>query len=80
MLRIAVQSKGRLYEDTMALLAEADIRINSTKRTLLVTSPDFPLEVLYLRDDDIPQSVATGVADIGWSARTNSWNVARMPR
>ena len=65
MLRIAVQSKGRLYEDTMALLAEADIRINSTKRTLLVTSPDFPLEVLYLRDDDIPQSVATGVADIG---------------
>ena len=65
MLRIAVQSKGRLYEDTMALLAEADIRIISTKRTLLVTSPDFPLEVLYLRDDDIPQSVATGVADIG---------------
>ena len=65
MLRIAVQSKGRLYEDTMALLDEADIRINSTKRTLLVTSPDFPLEVLYLRDDDIPQSVATGVADIG---------------
>ena len=65
MLRIAVQSKGRLYEDTMALLAEADIRINSSKRTLLVTSPDFPLEVLYLRDDDIPQSVATGVADIG---------------
>jgi ATP phosphoribosyltransferase len=49
----------------MALLAEADIRINSSKRTLLVTSPDFPLEVLYLRDDDIPQSVATGVADIG---------------
>lgn len=65
MLRIAVQSKGRLYEDTMALLAEADIKINSSKRTLLVTSPDFPLEVLYLRDDDIPQSVATGVADIG---------------
>lgn len=65
MLRIAVQSKGRLYEDTMALLAEADIKISTSKRTLLVTAPDFPLEVLYLRDDDIPQSVATGVADIG---------------
>ncbi len=65
MLRIAVQSKGRLYEDTMALLAEAGIKVSSSKRTLLVQSPNFPIEVLYLRDDDIPQSVATGVADIG---------------
>ena len=65
MLRIAVQSKGRLFEDTMNLLAEADIKINAGKRTLLVQSSNFPLEVLYLRDDDIPQSVAGGVADIG---------------
>ena len=65
MLRIAVQSKGRLYEDTMNLLAEADIKISASKRTLLVQSGNFPLEVLYLRDDDIPQSVASGVADIG---------------
>ena len=65
MLRIAVQSKGRLFEDTMNLLAEADIKISSSKRTLLVQSSNFPLEVLYLRDDDIPQSVASGVADIG---------------
>ena len=65
MLRIAVQSKGRLYDDTMNLLAEADIKISSSKRTLLVQSTNFPLEVLYLRDDDIPQSVASGVADIG---------------
>lgn len=65
MLRIAVQSKGRLFDDTMNLLAEADIKINAGKRTLLVQSPNFPLEVLYLRDDDIPQSVAGGVADIG---------------
>ena len=65
MLRIAVQSKGRLYDDTMNLLAEADIKVSATKRTLLVQSSNFPLEVLYLRDDDIPQSVATGVADIG---------------
>ena len=65
MLRIAVQSKGRLFDDTMNLLAEADIKVSSSKRTLLVQSSNFPLEVLYLRDDDIPQSVANGVADIG---------------
>ena len=65
MLRIAVQSKGRLYEDTMNLLNEADIKVGSSKRTLLVQSSNFPIEVLYLRDDDIPQSVANGVADIG---------------
>ena len=65
MLRIAVQSKGRLYEDTINLLAEADIKVSSSKRTLLVESTNFPLEVLYLRDDDIPQSVAGGVADVG---------------
>lgn len=65
LLRIAVQAKGRLFEETMAILAEADIKLSATKRTLLVQSTNFPLEVLFLRDDDIPQSVATGVADIG---------------
>ena len=65
MLRIAVQSKGRLYEDTMDLLKETGIKINNARRTLLVQSSNFPIEVLYLRDDDIPQSVASGVADIG---------------
>ncbi len=65
MLRIAVQSKGRLFDDTMNLLAEADIKVSSGRRTLLVQSQNFPLEVLYLRDDDIPQSVASGVADLG---------------
>ena len=65
MLRLAVQSKGRLYDDTINLLAEADIKITSSKRTLLVQSDNFPIEILYLRDDDIPQCVASGVADIG---------------
>lgn len=65
MIRIAVQSKGRLYEDTINLLQEAGIKVPSSKRTLLVQSTNFPLEVLYLRDDDIPQTVADGVADIG---------------
>lgn len=49
----------------MGLLAEAGIKVPSSKRTLLVKATNFPLEILYLRDDDIPQSVATGVADIG---------------
>ena len=49
----------------MRLLAEADIKISDSKRTLLIQASNFPLEVLYLRDDDIPQSVAGGVADIG---------------
>lgn len=65
MLRIAVQSKGRLFEETMALLQESDIKLRPSKRTLLVQSSNFPIEVLFLRDDDIPQSVAGGVADIG---------------
>ena len=65
MLRIAVQAKGRLFEETMALLEESDIKLSTTERTLLVQSSNFPVEVLFLRDDDIPQSVATGVADLG---------------
>ena len=65
MLRIAVQAKGRLFEETMDLLEESDIKLSTTKRTLLVQSSNFPVEVLFLRDDDIPQSVATGVADLG---------------
>ena len=65
MLRIAVQSKGRLFEDTISLLAEAGIKVSSSRRTLLVQSSNFPVEILYLRDDDIPQSVASGVADLG---------------
>lgn len=65
MLRIAVQSKGRLFEETIELLKEAGIKLNNIKRTLLIPAEDFPIEVLFLRDDDIPQAVATGVADIG---------------
>lgn len=65
MLRIAVQSKGRLNEDTMLLLQEAGIKLAPGKRTLLVPSKNFPVEILFLRDDDIPQSVASGIADVG---------------
>jgi len=65
MLRIAVQAKGRLNEETMSLLAEAGIRLDSVKRTLLVPAKGFPVEILFLRDDDIPQAVADGVSDVG---------------
>lgn len=65
MLRIAIQSKGRLYEDCMSLLSEAGVKFVQSKRSLLVQASGFPLEVLFLRDDDIPQCVADGVADIG---------------
>lgn len=65
MLRIAIQSKGRLFEETMELLGEAGIKLNNKKRTLLVPATGFNVEILFLRDDDIPQAVATGVADVG---------------
>ena len=65
LLRIAVQAKGRLFEETMSILAEADIKLSATKRTLLVQSTNFPVEVLFLRDDDIHHAVATGVGELG---------------
>ncbi len=65
MLRIAIQTKGRLHEDTMQLLTETGIKLEQSKRLLLIPARNFPIEILFLRDDDIPQSVADGVADIG---------------
>lgn len=64
-LRIAVQTKGRLFEETMTMLAESSIKVEQSKRTLLVPAKNFPVEILYLRDDDIPQAVASGIADVG---------------
>lgn len=65
MLRIAIQAKGRLNEDCMSLLKDAGINVAASKRKLVARAADFPIEVLYLRDDDIPQAVAMGVADVG---------------
>ncbi len=64
-LRIALQKKGRLNEDSMKLLKEAGIKFNVGSGRLVAQSPSFPIEVLFLRDDDIPQTIADGVADIG---------------
>ena len=65
MLRIAVQAKGRLHEETMTMLEESSIKMDLGTRLLLVSSKSFPVEILFLRDDDIPQAVATGIADVG---------------
>ena len=65
MLRIAVQAKGRLFEETMTMLSESSIKVEPSKRTLLVPAKNFPVEVLFRRDDDIPQVVASGIADVG---------------
>lgn len=65
LLRIAVQSKGRLYDETMALLNEADIKLSAVKRTLLIASRNFPVELLMMRDDDIPECVASGISHLG---------------
>lgn len=65
MLKLAIQSKGRLHDECMALLSETGLRIGTSKRTLVAKVRNFDMEVLFLRDDDIPQTVADGVADIG---------------
>ncbi len=65
MLRIAVQSKGRLHDDTMQMLADCGVKTAMSKRALLEKAVNAPVEVLFLRDDDIPQCVADGVADVG---------------
>ncbi|BDD08387.1 ATP phosphoribosyltransferase [Fulvitalea axinellae] len=64
-IRIAVQKKGRLSEDSLRLIRECGIRFNNGKGALKAKSEDFPMEFLFLRDDDIPGYVADGVADLG---------------
>ena len=64
-LRIAIQKSGRLSEKSLLLLKEAGISLNNGSRKLRSVAQTFPLEVIYLRDDDIPQYVEDGVADIG---------------
>src|SRR6478609_675804 len=64
-LRIAIQKSGRLYDDSISLLKECGIDLRNVKDKLKTESDNFPLEVFFLRDDDIPQYVEDGVADIG---------------
>lgn len=64
-LKIALQKKGRLSEKSLELIRECGISLNNGTRKLLSVSSDFPLEIIYLRDDDIPRYVSGGVVDIG---------------
>ncbi len=64
-IKIAIQTKGRLNEDSIGLINEAGIGLSLGKRTLVSVAKNFPMDALFLRDDDIPQTVADGVADIG---------------
>lgn len=64
-LKLALQKSGRLSEKSLKLLEECGIKISNGTRKLKAVSSNFPLEILFLRDDDIPQYVEQGVADIG---------------
>ncbi len=64
-LKIAIQSAGRLADDSVALLQGAGIDFDAWSRKLFATARGFPLEILFVRDDDIPEFVSDGVADLG---------------
>lgn len=64
-LKLAIQKSGRLHDDSIKLLKECGIDINNGVNKLKTDASNFPLEVFFLRDDDIPQYVEDGVADIG---------------
>src|SRR6187402_2817306 len=65
MLKIAIQKSGRLYKDSIKLLKECGIELNNGNKQLKAVAFNFPLEVYFLRDDDIPQYIEDAVADIG---------------
>ena len=69
-LKIAIQTKGRLNEESMKLVSGTGIQLISGRRKLISSAKNFPMEVLFLRDDDIPQTVADAVADVGIVADT----------
>ena len=64
-LRIAIQKSGRLHDDSMKLLKECGIDVSNGVKMLKTEASNFPLEVFFLRDDDIPQYVEDAVADVG---------------
>ena len=72
-LKIAVQKSGRLSEKSLQLLEECGIKISNGERKLKAVAQNFPVEILFLRDDDIPQYVEQGVADIGILGENEVW-------
>lgn len=75
-VKIAIQKKGRLSEKSLALFRECGIRFENGKGNLKMTATNFPLEVLLLRDDDIPEYVESGVADLGIVGQNVVWEKA----
>ncbi|GGF09176.1 ATP phosphoribosyltransferase [Chishuiella changwenlii] len=76
-LKIAIQKSGRLSEKSLELLKDCGIKIPASTRKLRTESPNFPIEILFLRDDDIPQYVEQGVADIGILGENEVWEKAK---
>ena len=72
-LKIAIQKSGRLSEKSLQLLEECGIKISNGERKLKAVAQNFPVEILFLRDDDIPQYVEQGVADIGVLGENEVW-------
>ncbi len=72
-LKIAIQKSGRLSEKSIELLKECGIKVSNSDRKLKTSASNFPMEVLFLRDDDIPQYVEQGVADIGILGENEVW-------
>src|SRR3982750_3396713 len=66
-LKVAIQKSGRLHEDSLRLLKECGIEISNGVNKLKSEASNFPMEVYFLRDDDIPQYVEDAVADIGFA-------------
>ena len=72
-LKIAIQKSGRLSEKSLELLKSCGIKLSNGERKLKTEADNFPIEVLFLRDDDIPQYVEQGVADIGILGENEVW-------
>lgn len=76
-LKIAIQKSGRLSEKSLELLRECGIKISNGTQKLKTVSSNFPIEILFLRDDDIPQYVEQNVADIGILGENEVWEKDR---
>jgi ATP phosphoribosyltransferase len=72
-IKIAIQKSGRLSEKSIDLLTECGIKVSNGNRKLKTDASNFPMEILFLRDDDIPQYVEQGVADIGILGENEVW-------
>ena len=77
MIKIAIQKNGRLSDLSLALLKSCGINTPNGDRKLKSKADNFPLEILYLRDDDIPEYVEKGVADIGIIGENEVWEKAK---